>query len=488
MKDMKEALEKLEDDKDTEPEIEKEQTQMAGIFYMMYEAESGAAYDIFNVGAAEEIAKVEALATGRDDFKDYCLRYDNERYPECQKVEWSPLRFLYASEFNAEAAKAVVEELKKPDVMKAHKIMGPCVDRFHMVTAQALWPTKDLSNVTAMFGGRSCDAAGVLTPAEQQASFELSKKIVAITMKFDGKAETPVPDMPALAEFIAYIKELPSQAMLVDFHLDNRFNSTNTKCKFTRSILPFGGPLDRKTGDGERMYKNTEDKEDEQEKALRKYIIDNLESDFAKAAKGSYSDKITVYYFMTALIFDIFIKVSVALPVTLTPALALGHLPLYSGALSRMRTYKYAHARPDTQEDSCSLNHAHAQILQMDGMLAFASIGMVFTYIWVTTGSGFLAVVGMSEIVLRHTFAKVRPSLASANCEDTSTLTCEPFCLPQHSRGLVLHPSDFPGQVFRRHQHDVHLYRVCHRCGRYFRLHGRLRAVAVQGIYVSIYV
>jgi hypothetical protein len=400
MKDMKEALKKLEDDEDTEPEEEREQTQMAGIFYMMYEGESGAGYDIFSVGAAEEIAKVEALATGRDDFKEYCLRYDNERNLECQKVELSPLRFLYASEFNVEAAKAVVEELKKPEVMKAHKIMGPCVDRFHMVTAQALWPTKDLSNVTAhpMFNGRSCDAAGLLTDAQEQASFELSQKIVAITMKFDGKAEAPVQDMPALAEFIAYIKELPSQAMLVDFHLDNKFNSTNTKCKFTRSILPFGGPLDRKTGDGERMYKNTEDKEDEQEKALRKYIIDNLESDFAKAAKGSYSDKISVYYFMTALIFDIFIK-----------------------------------------------------ILQMDGMLAFASIGMVFTYIWVTTGSGFLAVVGMSEIVLRHAFAKVRPSLASANCEDTMILTCEPFCLPQHSRGLVLHPSDFPGQVFRRH-------------------------------------
>lgn len=33
-------------------------------------------------------------------------------------------------------------------------------------------------------------------------------------------------------------------------------------------------------------------------------------------------------------------------------------------------------------------------------MLANASVGMVFTYIWVTTGSGFLAMVGMSEIIL----------------------------------------------------------------------------------------
>ena len=247
MKDVRDALEKESTDEGATSLVERPQTQRMGSFYLLYEAKRGADFNIFNVDAAAELAKVEALATGRDDFKDYCLRHDSSLYPDCKKVDWSPLRFLYASEFNAEAAKAVVEELKKPEVMKAHKIMGPCVDRFHMVTEQALWPTTDLSNVTAMFGGRSCDAAGVLTGAEQQASFALSQKIVAITKKFDGKREAPVPDMQALAEFIAYIKELPSQAMLVDFHLDNKFNSNNTKCTFMRSILPFGGPLDRTT-------------------------------------------------------------------------------------------------------------------------------------------------------------------------------------------------------------------------------------------------
>jgi len=55
----------------------------------------------------------------------------------------------------------------------------------------------------------------------------------------------------------------------------------------------------------------------------------------------------------------------------------------------------------------------------MDGMLAIFSIGTVFTYIWVTTGSGFLAVVGMSEIILRHTSARVRSSLESVNRAST---------------------------------------------------------------------
>ena len=33
-----------------------------------------------------------------------------------------------------------------------------------------------------------------------------------------------------LAKYVAYIEELPSQAMFVDFHLDNKFNTSNTKC------------------------------------------------------------------------------------------------------------------------------------------------------------------------------------------------------------------------------------------------------------------
>ena len=46
---------------------------------------------------------------------------------------------------------------------------------------------------------------------------------------------------------------------------------------------------------------------------MKKWIIKELEKDFAKAAKGSYSDFLTVYYFMTALIFDVFIQVPVLL-------------------------------------------------------------------------------------------------------------------------------------------------------------------------------
>ena len=69
------------------------------------------------------------------------------------------------------------------------------------------------------------------------------------------------------------------------------------------------GPLDRVDKDGVRLYINTSQEAEEQEKKLRKYIIENLEGQFSVAAGGGYSDQMTVYYFMTALIWDIVLKV-----------------------------------------------------------------------------------------------------------------------------------------------------------------------------------
>ena len=323
------AMSLLGKEEEEEEIVQRPQTKRSGIFYLMYEAKSGANFSIFNVNAAKEVKKVEALATGREDFKEYCLRFDNDKYPACRTVDWSPLRFLYASEFNVHAAKAVIAQLKKPEVMEAHKMMGPCVDAFHMMTPPALWPdpgidihhhlsaaaggnmtaSDSVKMMSAMFRGRSCNTKNALTNAQEQASWGLSQLIVGITMKFDGKGKEPVQDMATLANFVALIKELPSQAMFVDFHLDNKFNTNNSKCKFTRSILPFGGPLDRVDKDGVRLYMNTSQEAEEQEKKLRKYIIENLEGQFSVAAGGGYSDQMTVYYFMTALIWDIVLKV-----------------------------------------------------------------------------------------------------------------------------------------------------------------------------------
>ena len=181
MEEMKRAL-NAKDQLGKEPIVERPQTQTAGIFYLLYEAKKGAEFNVFNADFAKEVKKVESLATSRADFKDFCKRFDNAQYPACDTIMLSVLRFMYASQFNVDEAKYVIAELEKEAVMKAHKIMGPCVDNFHLVTPQSLWPTADLSNVTRMFGGRSCDSKKALTDEQEQASFRLSQQIVAITL------------------------------------------------------------------------------------------------------------------------------------------------------------------------------------------------------------------------------------------------------------------------------------------------------------------
>ena len=108
--------------------------------------------------------------------------------------------------------------------------------------------------------------------------------------------------MAALAEYVAYLKELPSQvcapmvahsqpsfvllrrwmcsgsqmaarmlaltlgrvqAVFVGSHLDQYFNMTNTKLEFTQGIIPLGGPLEG--------YKNTgDDRRKQQDRELRR--------------------------------------------------------------------------------------------------------------------------------------------------------------------------------------------------------------------------
>ena len=71
-------------------------------------------------------------------------------------------------------------------------------------------------------------------------SIPLSVHLKTITDKWDGQTVQPLVDdqMIILTELMTYIKFLKG-----DFHLDAKFSTTNTKNKYTRSIISFGGPL-----------------------------------------------------------------------------------------------------------------------------------------------------------------------------------------------------------------------------------------------------
>jgi len=100
-----------------------------------------------------------------------------------------------------------------------------------------------------------------------------------------------------------------------------------------------GGPLEG--------YDNTTVNGKEQDDKLKAWIISNVLDDLEEASTPKYSKHVELTYFSTSLIFDVFIR-----------------------------------------------------LLIQDGSLAIFSIAMVGIYIGVATGSTFLAIVGISEIVL----------------------------------------------------------------------------------------
>ena len=111
------------------------------------------------------------------------------------------------------------------------------------------------------------------------------------------------------------------------------------------------------------------------------------------ASKDNYSPHVVVYYFMTCEL--------PAAPVAVRQPGA--HCVLCEGQLSLrpcLRSFAVALTCLPPFHLAALIFDVFIQVLAQDGTLAIASIGMVFTYIWVTTGSGFLAFVGMSEIVL----------------------------------------------------------------------------------------
>lgn len=332
-----------EEKKQSEDVKEKPMTQQVGAFIIMYEASSDADYNIFNENAAKAIREIEDIANKEPDFDKWCKRADTPGDAEgpCTTTDVSPLKFLYPSSFDNAKVQEVVDGLKNDEVRKAYIFLE---ERCVQFSAGGL-----IMNVSQP----SCNCGRFPTNmqtecqsaiARKQTVQELADKIRDIVSKFDGKGTEPVKQayMKTLAAFVAYMHMLPAQMRHFDFHVDKEFNTTNPKSAFSRSIISIGGPL--------RGYKNTEDRADEQEKKMKKYVVDKLEGKMYKASKGSYGDYgkyVSLYYFMTALIFEVFIK-----------------------------------------------------ILQNDGLLALASIGMVFTYVWIVTGSLFLAMVGMSEILL----------------------------------------------------------------------------------------
>jgi hypothetical protein len=305
--------------------VELQQSEMNNIIYWIYEATTPEG--MFSSKAILDMFEAESIMTLHADWPSYCQkeypRHKNGTFittnPDDAQCAFplSALRIFYPESYDAALVAQAILLLSDENNVQNYNKVAPCID--FGVQCDMLLPQVSIGALEIVY--------------------ELKKDLDAIISKWNGKGKMPIEDPKQLANFCAHLKLLPTRAGLVDFFFDQNFNVSNPVSMYSRSITYFGGPR--------KGYKNTTDREGEQDAEVKKYVLDNLYEDMQRVSKKSNSKETNTFYFMTAIIFDIFIK-----------------------------------------------------ILIQDMSAAILSVLLVFWYLWYMLGSLFLAAVGMAEILL----------------------------------------------------------------------------------------
>lgn len=331
---------------------------------LIYESEA----TIFDAKAAAELKDFEMIITANKEFPQWCKRVyasttddDYTCTTSKRNQDLSPLKFLYASEFDAAKARSVIESLKIDKRLSDYKMMSRCLEfpppnpfilNGQVVPEeQALATWEHTCDPTCLKSTTPAMEACSLSYVDKEAARKLSQDISYIMSKWDGSGEAPASDMDTLAEFVAWMMKLQTRAPFVNFHLDKDFDTSNLVCKWSRASISFGGPLPNLLADGSREFNSTSKLETSAERSqndlLIKWVKSKLLPDLDKAAKTNYSPSVDMIYFMGSISFEVILD-----------------------------------------------------LLTLDALRAIISVLMVFIYIWLTTGSLFLAAVGMSQIIL----------------------------------------------------------------------------------------
>mmetsp|Transcript_17808 Transcript_17808/g.40449 ORF Transcript_17808/g.40449 Transcript_17808/m.40449 type:complete len:421 (+) Transcript_17808:209-1471(+) len=218
------------------------------------------------------------LYTGHEDYESYCQREYTDTNETWSNVTTTtskcmtpltPLSMYYASEWDDVTVQIVIDELEKdyPTNVLRYNFLGLCVE-FDVACSSAM-EDEDLEWATA-----------------------LHNNITRISDAWDGKGKL-IANHKQATEFAAYMSELNTKRGLMDFGFDKNFNITNQKSKFSRGIVFWGGPL------GNREVANyTEEREEEDEKKLKKYIVDSFLQDMNELSSENYNQDLNSYFFM----------------------------------------------------------------------------------------------------------------------------------------------------------------------------------------------
>ncbi|GMH50940.1 hypothetical protein TrRE_jg3946 [Triparma retinervis] len=276
-------------------------SEVGDFTYWIYEAEKDAG--VFSPEGLEIMEEAESMFPDHPKWDRYCLReYPDPNNPDdfkCAKA-LSAMNIFKASSWNQAMVDSIMERLDNP-VAGLPTIANPFVEGT-FVGGREIY---QLIGFCTKFGV-ACDVfesgpfAAILTETniEDAKAFavQLDEDFQTITDLWDGTGViNPNPDDVSL--LCAYMKELPSQAFLVDFFFSKEFSKTNLVSKYSRSITRWGAPNDPKP-----EYKDWEEER-------KNYVLDNFFDDMDRIAGKEYSSHINAYYFMRVLILDVFIGI-----------------------------------------------------------------------------------------------------------------------------------------------------------------------------------
>eukprot|EP00586_Coscinodiscus_wailesii_P002494 CAMPEP_0172484404 /NCGR_PEP_ID=MMETSP1066-20121228/11874_1 /TAXON_ID=671091 /ORGANISM="Coscinodiscus wailesii, Strain CCMP2513" /LENGTH=1021 /DNA_ID=CAMNT_0013248915 /DNA_START=151 /DNA_END=3212 /DNA_ORIENTATION=- len=192
-----------------------------------------------------------------------------------------------------------------------------------------------------------CDSLSPELTASLGWARRLNADINSIVFKWDGEGDLN-DDIASVTIFAAHLNEIVTKKRYVDFFFDANFTVDNPVSLYSRSIVFWGAPLAGFEGNETVQREGSRRKSSEaQDEKRKRYIIDNFLSDLKKVSSPDHSSLLNSYYFMGALFFDVILD-----------------------------------------------------ILTQDCMKAIMSFVLIFTYLRITVGSWFLALVGLLEIFL----------------------------------------------------------------------------------------
>ncbi|KAL7540180.1 hypothetical protein ACHAXR_009933 [Thalassiosira sp. AJA248-18] len=263
------------------------QSELADIAMWVFESETPEG--VF--GSAESIEGMkDAFDIFIEDvgFKDYCvLDYTKEvaanETRECLKP-LSPLVMYYASEWDEDLVAGVIEQLEDDDKVELFNSLALCYIQ-----------------------GIYCELLPEdISPADAAWAIGLGMNITSIVTKWDMEGPL-VKNYNQVTELASHLMKLDVYKGYVDFGFDNGFSTSNPVSQYSRGIVYWGGPLSDVTNNtSDEENEEVEDTEDDQRKEfIKEHYLEEMEYQ----SEGKTHPTINSYYFMTAIIGDVILKI-----------------------------------------------------------------------------------------------------------------------------------------------------------------------------------